>query len=178
MDTGMDDTRTGRPTTRVAMRGAIPVCLTLLALSGCLAGGSGGESPTPTASESTPTPSATPTPAMPAALDATLAAYLRADNRTQYAEQHGLTVEDGRVRVVIGLRDGATLPSGFDVVVELQYGSEVLAYVATTDLAALAGHDNVTVVRTPDRPQPQGGNGSVEPAAVTRSEPLRLGGRR
>jgi hypothetical protein len=172
----MDGTRTGRPTTRTAMRGAIPVCLTLLALSGCLAGGSGGESPTPTVSEPTATPSASPTPSAPAALDATLSAYLRADNRTRYAERHGLAVEDGRVRVVIGLRDGATLPSGFDAVVELRHGNEVLASVATGDLAALARHRNVTVVRTPDRPRPQ--NGSVEPAAVTRPDPIRLGGRR
>jgi|GEM_PF-4737398 len=170
----MDDTRIGRQTIRSALREVIPLCLTLLLLGGCLAGGSGGGPSTVTsATTTTSAPSPSPSPSAPAALDSTLSAYLRADNRTRYAERHGLTVEDGRVRVVIGLRDGATLPAGFDIAIELRHGAEVLAYVETAGLAGLARHRNVTVVRVPDRPRPQGGNASVESAVVAPSESRR-----
>jgi hypothetical protein len=170
----MDEPQPGRSAVRATTWRVVPVCLMLFALGGCLAGGGGGPSPSPTGSP----PSATPTQSMPAEIDSTLSAYLRADNRTRYAKRHGLTTENDRVRVVIGLRDGATLPSGFDTVVELRSENEVIASVATGDLATLADHRNVTVVRMPDRPRPQGDDGSVEPSDIARADSIRFGGRR
>jgi ribosomal protein S12 len=136
----------------------VSVCLVALAASGCLAGTNGAEStpqPKPSAAP-TSVPTASPSPTPPSTLDSTLVQLVNADNRTAYAERHGITLDEGRVRVLIGLRESTPLPDDFDTSVELRHETEVIAFVAVSDLVALSRHENVTVVRVPDRPYPAG----------------------
>lgn len=79
---------------------------------------------------------------------------MTAENRTAYADRNGLAYEDGSVRVVIDLASGRSLPSGYDVTVEVRSGTLVQGSVAVDDLVGLARHENVTAVRPPSRPQP------------------------
>jgi hypothetical protein len=130
----------------------VVVSLVMIAVGGCLSGGNTLQSST---SDPAHTPTATESATVPAAaLDSTLARFVTADNHTTFAARHGIELEAGRVRVMVRLQAGTTLPRGYDIRVELQYEAERLAFVAISDLRPLAHHRNVTAVRVPDRPSP------------------------
>jgi hypothetical protein len=89
-------------------------------------------------------------------LESVLARLVQSDNRTAFAEEHGLQVRDGRVLVVVELENGTDLPDGYDLNVTSRYGTEIQAYVAVDDLLALVEEEVVRVVRTPTVAEPQG----------------------
>lgn len=88
-----------------------------------------------------------------------LAGYLDADNRSAYADERGLRTRDGRVEVVVELRDGRSLPDAYDVTVTAAHDDLVQAYVAVEDLRALAADENVSEVRAPNRPATDAASG-------------------
>lgn len=129
----------------------------LLFLAGCTGPGSPvSDSPTAEAppSESPTTTGATATPTRPPDLDRRLYDLVTAENRTAYAAQHDLAYENGSVQVVIELAEGRSLPSDYEVAVEVRDDGRVQGAVAVDDLIGLARHENVTAVRPPSRPQP------------------------
>jgi hypothetical protein len=133
----------------------IILMLCVVTLAGCAS-----SSPTGTGTLSTPTvtesavPAKTETELQPPpkgrALNERLFELVHSENRTVYAAQHGLTVRDGRVLVVVSLAEGTSLPAWFDTTVEVSQENERLVYVDVDDLVALAGHENVRSVRVPD----------------------------
>ena len=148
----------------------------LLVCSGCLGGpGSqpdGTNQSVTTASTATPsittTSSTTTTPPTTAApptrgsgesLDSTLAGYLDAENRSAYADEHGLRTQNGRVEVVVELEAGTVLPATVEREVVASHEGLVQAYVAPDDLVRVATHANVTEVRAPNRPETDAGTG-------------------
>jgi len=144
--------------------GRLSAVLALVAIAGC-----GGTPPgTPTSTETgpaspgmggsptvtvtdTPTPDATATVSMtrPPALESVLYRLVNADNRTAFAKEHGLELNDSRVLVVVELEANRSLPSGYDVTVTTRFENEVQAYVGISDLVSLADSDSVRVVRPP-----------------------------
>lgn len=145
----------------------------LLLCSGCLSGLSSQPDATnrSVTTASTATPSTTITPSTTVApptkrggesLDSTLAGYLDAENRSAYADDHGLRTRDGRVEVVVELEAGAVLPATIDREVVASHEALVQAYVVPDDLARLATHANVTEVRAPDRPATDAETGGSE----------------
>ncbi|MFA1611560.1 hypothetical protein [Halobellus rubicundus] len=130
----------------------------LVLLAGCTGWGSPISDPTATTRASpTQSPTATTaaaTPSRPPDLDRRLYDLATAENRTAYADPHGLVYEDGSVQAVIELAGGRALPDGYGVTVELRRDGLVQGFVAVDDLVGLARHENVTAVRPPSRPQP------------------------
>jgi hypothetical protein len=94
------------------------------------------------------------TKAGPSALGSTLYGLVQADNRTRYAEDHGLQLRDDSVHVTVELRDGRALPEEIDAEVTARAESQVDAYVPIDQLVALARHENTTSVRAPEAPEP------------------------
>lgn len=148
----------------------VPVLLVVLALSGCLTGagarGATSDSPGDTATTDARTTvddaEQVGSPLLdPDVLDSALRGFLAADNRTAYADRHGLTFEGGRVQVVVELRPRTSVPTEYDIVTELHSDDEVLARVSASGLADLSRHENVTAIRIPERPEPQGDRSSV-----------------
>lgn len=121
------------------------VWVVLLVVSGCLGA--------PTRQAVTPTPTVTDggeaSPTKHPSLESVLVRLIAAENRTAFAEDHGLRLRDGQVLVVIELVEGESLPDGFDVDVTASHDELVQAYVAVDELTALAEHRNVSFVRTP-----------------------------
>jgi hypothetical protein len=105
----------------------------------------------------TGTPTESPdrhTKAGPPALGSDLYGLTQADNRTAYAQDHGLELRDDTVLVTIELREGRDVPDDVDANVTARAGSQVDAYVPIDQLEALARHENTTSVRPPERPVP------------------------
>lgn len=110
--------------------------------------------PTGTTASTTTPPSATTTTTtnMPDALDSRLAGLYSAENRTEYADTHGLEYDDGQVEVVVELASGADLPDGYDVTVTARHDELVQAWVDVDDLPGIASDEDVGFVRPPHTP--------------------------
>ncbi|MFC4549571.1 MULTISPECIES: hypothetical protein [Halorussus] len=102
--------------------------------------------------------STTPDSAGTSSLGATLAGYLRTDDRRAYAEAHGLRTRDGRVAVVAELRDDRAFPADYDATVTASHDDFAQAFVELEDLVALAADANVSRVRAPARPAADDGS--------------------
>lgn len=156
-------------------RTAMIVVVSLILVAGCAGAVSPTKNSTSTTPETSPTPvpqtpvasstttptitpstvdTDTPTPAQPPALDPQLYQLVIADNRSDYAEQQGLTYRNGSVQAVIELETGASLPERFAVDVELRHDRLIQGYVPVESLVPLAKHGNVSAVRPPNKPQP------------------------
>jgi hypothetical protein len=156
-------------------RGAV-LSLSILGLVALvlLAGCTGFSGPAP-ADQSSPTPETTPdetasadgtttgtptassdehTKAGPPALGSDLYGLTQADNRTAYAQDHGLELRNDSVLVTIELREGRDLSEDVDANVTARAGSQLDAYVPVDQLEALARHENTRSVRPPERPVP------------------------
>ena len=88
-------------------------------------------------------------PAKPPGLESTLYRLTRAEDPAAFASEHGLRVSEGRVLVVVELRDGGTIPGEYEVAVTSSYGTQVQAYVAFEDLVGVANAADVRFVRRP-----------------------------
>lgn len=88
----------------------------------------------------------------PDALESSLYGLVTADDRAAYAETWNLNYRDGRVAVVVELRENRELPDEFDVSIETRYEHLVQATVPVDELVALSEHENVSFVRTPREP--------------------------
>jgi hypothetical protein len=89
-------------------------------------------------------------------LDSRLFQLAQANDSETFAKNSGLELRSTRVRVVIELREGAPVPTGYDAVIDGRFGRLVDAWVAIGQLCSLAEHQDVSSVRPPDRLQPLG----------------------
>lgn len=136
----------------------VAACLllaTTVLTAGCVGStgaGTGTEATPAAASDRTATAASTATPDGGGSLESRLADLAAADEPAAFAAAHGIDYDDGRVSVVVTLREGATLPDGHDATVDLAVDGTVQASVPVDELRALAAADNVTYVRTPREP--------------------------
>lgn len=123
----------------------------LLVIAGCLGTPSRQptETKTPIAAAHSGTETGDSTPTKHPKLESVLVRLVGAENRSTFAEEHGLELRDERVLVVIELRSGQELPDGYQIDVQARHGDDVQAYVAVDDLPAVAGHGDVSFVRAP-----------------------------
>lgn len=121
------------------------VWVVLLVVSGCLGA--------PTRQADTPTPTVTDggetSPTKHPSLESVLVRLIAAENRRAFAEDHDLRLRNGQVLVVIELVEGGSIPDELEVDVTASHDELVQAYVAIDELSTLAGHQNVSFVRTP-----------------------------
>lgn len=125
----------------------------------------GGEPATTTLS-----PTATPPTATAAADDGSATARLgtdlrelvAAENRTQAAGSAGITVTDGRIRVLVTLRNDTATPAVASLTVESRDGTRLQATVALADLTTLAGDPAVRSVRRPLQGQTDAATNSID----------------
>lgn len=156
---GFDATGRG---TRTVTRAGTALALAALVVAGCAGAGSGPGPQTTTVTTATATTTTTRTNTATATtthpgLEARLAGLLAAENRTAYAEGHGIDLRDGRVDVVVELAPGRSLPADAPVAVTARHDELVQGRVPVGALESLAAHGNVSRVRAPDRPVPDGG---------------------
>lgn len=87
-------------------------------------------------------------------LDSRLIGLLNASDRSSYADEHGLDMQEGRVRVVVELDRGTDLPAEGNWTVEQRYTTDdktlVQALVSPDELWRLSGLDRVRRVRPPE----------------------------
>ncbi|GGN94984.1 hypothetical protein GCM10009030_21920 [Haloarcula pellucida] len=121
----------------------------LLAVSGCVSTPNQGNT-TVSATETT-APRQT-TPAQPAGLDDRLYELTRADNRTRYAESHGLRLQNGSVQAVVILTANSTLPQGYGITVDIRSDDRVQGWVPVDSLVDVTQDRNVSRVEPPLRP--------------------------
>lgn len=95
------------------------------------------------------------------AIDATrkLNQLVAAKERGSFAASAELELGGDRVRVILELEPGTSVPSGRRVDVEASYATDVLARVPVDELCALARESSVRAVRparrgTPEAPRP------------------------
>lgn len=126
------------------------LCSTLAAISGCIAAPTSSDQETPTPASLAGTPNA--------AIDPVLMELIEATDRAETAADNGLYYEEGRVRVVVVLKPGATLPQDHDLVIEhtasLENGSAVQAMVPVDRLRSLAREPGVRLVSRPQSARP------------------------
>lgn len=91
-------------------------------------------------------------------LESKLKGLYQAENRTSYASENGIELNNGRALVVVELETGSELPSGIDAEVRSRHEGSVEAYVAVDDLVTLAKQDRVNLVREPRQPLPDDGS--------------------
>jgi hypothetical protein len=96
-------------------------------------------------------------------LESDLRGIVEAQNRTAYASENGLELNNGTVLVVVELSDGARMPSGFGTRTRNRNDGMVETYVPVGDLIELAGHENVSLVRKPREPLPDDGVSRTTP---------------
>jgi hypothetical protein len=89
-------------------------------------------------------------------LDSRLYQLSQATDPELFAKNSGFELRATRARVVIELREGASIPTGYDVVIDGRFGRLVDAWVSIAQLCSLAQQTDVTSVRPPDRLQPLG----------------------
>lgn len=130
----------------------VAACLLLVVLAlatGCVQ--SPDSTPAP-AAEETATDESTASPTGSDALESRLVDLASADDPAAFAADNGIDYDDGSVSVVVALREGATLPDGYDAETRLATDGRVQASVPVAELGALAAHGNVTYVRTTREP--------------------------
>jgi len=82
-------------------------------------------------------------------MDAVLYGLTVADNTTAYAADHGITVTNDSVPVLVTLQDNRTVPAEFTTTAVETDANNVQTRVAIAELTALATHRNVSYVRRP-----------------------------
>lgn len=87
-------------------------------------------------------------------LDSRFIGLVSAENRTAYALDHGLRLENDRVLALIELRMGTTFPSKFDIRIRARYENFLEGYVQVCDLVPISKHQNVSFVRPPTELEP------------------------
>lgn len=132
----------------------------LLANAGCVGSDSGSQS-TMTDDTSSTSTSGTERPEEqverlpePSPLSNTLRNLVLADDRRQFAEEHGISYREGAVKVQIELVDGGETPEQHFTEVTGSYDSVAVGYVRTGDLVPLALEDSVRIVRSPPESRP------------------------
>lgn len=135
----------------------VAACL-LLVTTGLGAGCVQSSGPAPAAERSTTgAADAAPVTATPAtdggeAVESRLVDLADAADPAAFAAAHGIAYDDGRVTIVVALREGRTLPAGYGATGTLAAGDTVEASVPVDEVRALAADENVTYVRTPREP--------------------------
>lgn len=86
----------------------------------------------------------------PSSIDANLYGLTTTDDVEAYAARYDYAVRDGRVEVVVDLAPNRTAPRHPEITDADRYGGRVVGSVAIDELDALARHENVTHVGTPD----------------------------
>ncbi|ESP88851.1 hypothetical protein K933_07137 [Candidatus Halobonum tyrrellensis G22] len=120
--------------------------------AGCVqSSGPAAERSTAATADATP-PTATPAADGGDAVESRLVDLANAADPAAFADAHGIAYDDGRVTVVVTLREGRTLPTGYGAAATLAAGDTVEASVPVDEVRALAADENVTYVRTPREP--------------------------
>ena len=82
-------------------------------------------------------------------LDSALQQVATAADPAAVAAEHGIALVDGRVRVIIELAPGASVPADAPLAVEAQYEHLVQALVAPEQLCPLAADPAIARIRLP-----------------------------
>jgi hypothetical protein len=123
---------------------ATGLCCILLALAGCLGGVPADDL------QGTETPATRNTTVemndSRAGLGPTLAEYVCSDNRTRFAAEHDIRLNEQRIVVGVKMTEGRTFPDGFDAVEVRRSARLTRVSVAPESLESLARHENVSYV--------------------------------
>ncbi len=91
----------------------------------------------------------------PEKLESVLYQLTQAQNPDEFAEKHGIYLENGKVRVVIELKnETATIPGGYGIIEESRHENLVQALVPMDKLITLAEDLGIVYLRTPLKPAP------------------------
>jgi len=85
-----------------------------------------------------------------------LPTLVEASDRAAVAAEHDIEYSEGLVHIEVELTPDGSRPDKYFAEVTDTYADVVVAWVAVTDLVALAGDENVHLVRTKTDPEPAG----------------------
>jgi hypothetical protein len=86
-------------------------------------------------------------------IDSTLIQLIEAPDEEGFAERNGIDYRDGRVRVVVEMEEGFSLPEGYNTTNELNYTGQgenlAQSYVPVDELVPISNETGVEYVRLP-----------------------------
>lgn len=86
-------------------------------------------------------------------VDSTLIRLMDASDKEEFAERNGLSYSEGRVKVIVEMEDGATMPRNYNTTKETNYTGQgenlAQAYVQIDNIRSLSNEKGVRYVRPP-----------------------------